>query len=323
MIYQDLMDIFELHNGVNILKRELQTQPTPDTIQVVGASGSLDATIIGYVNKTKVNKIFEKNSLYVSTNGAGCCTSFISPIEFAANADVCVLIPKISLTLQEKIYYSCVINANKYKFSYGRKPKGERLGTIKVPAPSEIPSWVYEIDMPTFNDISEAKNQDKVELPSIDQWKDFKYPEIFNLSIGKACGVNEAKKTPGTNQLIGSSSIDNGVVAYTGLSPTEKANTLTIAKDGSVGSCFYHTQPYLATSHVIVAELKNHILTPQIAMFVIPFITQTGKMFNFGRAWGLNRMKESVISLPVTEQDEPDWDLMERYINGLPYSKYL
>jgi restriction endonuclease S subunit len=282
------------------------------------SSQSKNQGVMGYVESDTVYN----NIITVARNGS-VGTAFYHNYNCIPNDDCLILSALSSLTDREYIYYCCSITQQKDLFAYGRKVTPERLGELEIPSPDEIPEWVYTMEIPSFDDIVESKIQDQVELPPVKQWKDFKYPDIFNLSIGKACGVNEAKKTQGTNQLIGSSSTDNGIVAYTGLSPTEKANTLTIAKDGSVGSCFYHTQPYLATSHVIVAELKNHILTPQIAMFVIPFITQTGKMFNFGRAWGLNRMKESVISLPVTEQGEPDWDLMERYINSLPYSKYL
>ena len=35
------------------------------------------------------------------------------------------------------------------------------------------------------------------------------------------------------------------------------------------------------------------------------------------------RLKEETISLPVTENGIPNWQLMEDYINSLPYSKYL
>ncbi len=37
------------------------------------------------------------------------------------------------MSLQEKIYYAIVISSNRFKFSYGRKPKGNRLTEIIVP----------------------------------------------------------------------------------------------------------------------------------------------------------------------------------------------
>ena len=45
------------------------------------------------------------------------------------------------MTLQEKLYYSIFITANRFKFSYGRKPKGDRLKDIFIPA--SPPEFVY------------------------------------------------------------------------------------------------------------------------------------------------------------------------------------
>ena len=38
--------------------------------------------------------------------------------------------------------------------------------------------------------------------------------------------------------------------------------------------------------------------------------------FNYGRKWGLERMKESVIKLP-TQNGKPDFEFMESYIKSL------
>ena len=79
-------------------------------------------------------KVFPKETLYVSTNGQGSHTySYVSTTEFVPNSDVSVLIPKRSMTLREKLFYAMCITKNRYKFSYGRKPKGEKLENIMLP----------------------------------------------------------------------------------------------------------------------------------------------------------------------------------------------
>ncbi|CDG33929.1 FIG00848405: hypothetical protein [Parasaccharibacter apium] len=51
-----------------------------------------------------------------------------------ANSDVAVLIPKqTNMPLEVKLYYAKCITANRYLFSYGRKPKGDKLKKIKIP----------------------------------------------------------------------------------------------------------------------------------------------------------------------------------------------
>ena len=95
-----------------------------------------ETCIDAYVNKTLVSseKIFPKGTLYVSTDGQGSHTySYVSTFEFVPNSNVTVLIPKRPMSIQEKLYYALCITKNRYKFSYGRKPKGERLKELLLP----------------------------------------------------------------------------------------------------------------------------------------------------------------------------------------------
>jgi len=169
----------------------------------------------------------------------------------------------------------------------------------------------------------ESKNKEKVELPPVDEWKSFKYSELFDITRGKGGTITAAKNNPGKNPFVTSSSENNGVSFYTSLEPTEKANTITVANNGSVGEAFYHKNAYLATSDASILDLKDYTLTPAIAIFLITLIRKEQFKFNYGRKWGISRMKDSIIKLPVTSKGKPDYDLIERYINSLPYSKYI
>lgn len=243
---------------------------------------------------------------------------------FYCDDNIIVLTPKNSIHENALIYMSLFLQQQTAgQYDYGRQCRLKNIGNFEVPSVDEIPEWVYAITMPTFDDIIESKIQDKVELPPVNQWKDFKYPEIFNLVKGKGPSATEAKHEPGNIPYIGASAMNNGITIYSNHKPEHKGNCITIATDGSVGEAFYQASDFNATSNIAVVTIKNKELTPSLAMFLITIIRQEQEKFNYGRKWGLNRMKESTISLPVTEQGEPDWDLMERYINSLPYSKYL
>lgn len=45
-----------------------------------------------------------------------------------------VLLPKREMTLKEKLFYAMCITHNRFKFSYGRKPKGQKLAEILLPS---------------------------------------------------------------------------------------------------------------------------------------------------------------------------------------------
>lgn len=282
------------------------------------SSQSKNQGVMGYVESDTIYN----NIITVARNGS-VGTAFYHNYNCIPNDDCLILSALSSLTDREYIYYCCSITQQKDLFAYGRKVTPERLGELEISSPDEIPDWVYTMEIPSFDDIAESKIQDKVELPPVSQWKDFKYPDIFNLVKGRGPSATEAKHEPGNVPYVGASAINNGITIYSNHKPEHKGNCITIATDGSVGEAFYQSSDFNATSNIAVITIKNKDLTPSLAMFLITIIRQEQEKFNYGRKWGLNRMKESVISLPVTEQGEPDWDLMERYINSLPYSKYL
>jgi len=132
-----LSSLFEPLNGIATsgLKR-FSEKPDDSYVPLVRPSYRQSTSIAAYVSKKSVNPkfVFPKGTLYVSTNGQGSHTyAYVSVSEFIPNSDVCVLIPKRNMNLQEKLYYAQCITNNRYKFSYGRKPKGDRLKSIMLP----------------------------------------------------------------------------------------------------------------------------------------------------------------------------------------------
>lgn len=132
-----LKELFDIVNGIpttGLLKSNIRKND--NWIPLIRPSYRQDTSIDGYVNKHLVpsDKVFPAESLYVSTNGQGSHTySYVSASEFVPNSDVAVLIPKRFMPLREKLFYSMCITRNRFKFSYGRKPKGEKLGSIMIP----------------------------------------------------------------------------------------------------------------------------------------------------------------------------------------------
>lgn len=132
-----LSELFDVENGIaasNLLRSE--TKRSENWIPFIRPSYRQSTSIDAYVNKYLVpqEKVYPKGTLYVSTNGQGSHTySYVSATEFVPNSDVAVLKPKRDMTLREKLFYAMCISHNRYKFSYGRKPKGVKLESIMLP----------------------------------------------------------------------------------------------------------------------------------------------------------------------------------------------
>lgn len=140
-----LIQIFDTVNGLsssNVKRRKHKINK--DYLPYVRPSNSQASSSVSYVNRLEIpdKYIFPKNTLYVSTDGQGSHTySYVSTFEFVPNSNVTVLIPKRTMSLRNKLYYSMVITKNRPLFSYGRKPKGNKLKNLLIP---EFPhNWIY------------------------------------------------------------------------------------------------------------------------------------------------------------------------------------
>lgn len=142
--------LFEIRNGISsseVIRND--TKDSENWVPYVRPSYRQETSIDAYVNKNLVpsEKVFPSGTLYVSTDGQGSHTfSYVSTFEFVPNSNVSVLIPKREMSLQEKLFYAHCITNNRYKFSYGRKPKGERLQSVLVPEYPPHYATDYNID---------------------------------------------------------------------------------------------------------------------------------------------------------------------------------
>ncbi len=132
-----LSELFTVENGVSasILLRS-KFKKNDNWIPFIRPSYRQSTSIDAYVNKYLVaqEKVYPKGTLYVSTDGQGSHTyAYVSVSDFVPNSNVAVLKPKRPMTLREKLFYAMCISRNRFKFSYGRKPKGEKLERIMLP----------------------------------------------------------------------------------------------------------------------------------------------------------------------------------------------
>lgn len=132
-----LSSLFELKNGVASTGLDrISYKKNENWIPYIRPSYRQSTSIDAYVNRNMFmeDEVYPKNTLYVSTNGQGSHTfSYVSVGDFVPNSDVTVLLPKRAMTLKEKLFYAMCITHNRFKFSYGRKPKGQKLAEILIP----------------------------------------------------------------------------------------------------------------------------------------------------------------------------------------------
>jgi len=150
------------------------------------------------------------------------------------------------------------------------------------------------------------------------KWADFKLPDIFNISQGKKwITKSEIEENPGNIPLVSCSGTNNGIMGFidpTGIAKcTVVENKLTIAVSGSAGATFYQGTPTAVNNGVLILSGKN-FTSKSAYLFMCTIVGEACKKFNYGMKASQDRVSALIISLPVDDNGQPDYEFMEQYI---------
>ena len=320
--------LFSVKSGIS--KSSVKTDNekiSSDYVRFIRPSKTYRGTFDGYIRRDSVpgEKVFPSDTIYVSTDGQGSHSyAYVSSFDFVPNSNVVVLIPKQELDVVQKHYYARCITANRYKFSYGRKPKGKRLRKILLPSTNEIPKWAVD-----FQYVSpEIVLKIEVEPPNIKtgQWKWFFYSDLFIPRRGTVNDIRSVKSEREGLPIVSATTKNNGVIGYSRKDSGEPflRNCLTIANtgQGSVGFPTFQDRPFFATNNITVLIPKFEC-NKYIGLFLCTLIKRDRYKYSWGRIANETRIRNARIRLPVDINGSPDWQFMEDYIKSLPYSSNL
>ena len=180
---------------------------------------------------------------------------------------------------------------------------------------------LYDSDiLPEYKALIEKKEGSFLPLDKI-EWKTFKINELFSIQKGQR--LTKAAQKTGDINYVGASAFNNGVTNHIG--NTENLNipnTISVCYNGSIGEAFYQEEAFWATDDVNVLTPKFTI-NRYIALFLCTVIKNESKRYTFNNKWTKDIMEKSMIPLPVTKDDKPDFAFMEKYISSLPYMRIL
>lgn len=332
-------EIFEIRKGSRLTTADMET----GEIRYIGAIDSNNG-VSNYIANDE--HIHCGNTISVSYNGS-VGYAYYQEDPFWATDDVNVLYPKFPLNKHIALFLCTVIEREQYRFNYGRKWTKDLMekSLIKLPIKEDgQPDWQWMEDyvkntlLPQLPEKARQvweKRYDnkplsaqKLELKT-QEWKWFKIGDFFNVELSKG-DLKPNECLVGRIPLISSGDTNNGVVMNIregdGIAEIFDANTLTV---DMFCKSYYQPQFFYAVSHGRVNILKPKFISfnQYIAMFLIALIDNERYKFSYGRAVYSSVIDQLKIKLPATtnEQGEtvPDWQWMEGYIKGLPYSGCL
>ncbi len=313
-------ELFHLEYGHSLELNRLEPSSAPDAINFVSRAARNNG-VTARVSSIAGLAPAKGGTITVALNGqGGAGVAFLQPFPYYCGFHVMILTPKNPMTEQEMLWWVMCITANRYRFGFGRQAN-RTLKDLALPKPDTIPKWVAAADVDSFKGACAPNHNNRVSLSDREDWGEFALQDLFEIK--KGLRLTKANMLPGETPYIGASDTRNGITAKIGQLPIHQGGTISVSYNGSVAEAFFQPTPYWATDDVNVLYPKGFTLTPASGLFLCTVIRLEKYRFNYGRKWHLERMKESVIKLPIKSTGTPDWAYMARYINSLPYSSQI
>jgi hypothetical protein len=301
---------------------------------------------IAYISSTKLNNGIDnyitppsnmtiyKNSITLNNSGSiGYC--FYHTYSFVAS-DHCTILKlknnKTNLNLSLFLFLKPIIQTMKSKYGFAREMSNDRLKKEKILLPAikkenkYIPNWKYmeSYIVERSKDIVYNKNiikpKNSLKLNST-QWQEFKIKDLFDVTGSKTTSkIKLMEYSNGKNPYITTRATNNGVDSFYDYY-TEKGNILVV-DSATIGHTTYQELDFSASDHVekLIPKFKLNIY---IALFLTTILNKEQYRYNYGRKFNQIRIKETIIKLPATQKNNPNWEFMENYIKSLPYSSNI
>ena len=315
-----ISELFTLAYGHSLELNRLEQFAGPDAVNFVSRAARNNG-VTAKVRPIPSVAPAPAGTLTVALNGqGGAGVAFLQPFPYYCGFHVMVLTPKQPMTEQEKLWWAMCITANRFRFGFGRQAN-RTLKDLALPDPSSIPFWVGSMDPDRYKGADSPAQSGTVALSDRGMWKAFVLQDLFDIRKGQR--LTKANMIAGNIPYVGASDMGNGITARVGQAPIHDGGTISVSYNGSVAEAFFQPDQFWATDDVNVLYPKGFTLTAAQGLFVCTVIRLEKYRFNYGRKWHLERMRESLIRLPVTAKNKPDWAYMENYIKSLPYSSQI
>lgn len=156
---------------------------------------------------------------------------------------------------------------------------------------------------------------------NVENWKEFHLGDLFSQMYKAKAHVKgdlDCYNTPSENTIrfISRTETNNGCDCYVlnaDLTGIEEGNAIAIGD--TTATCFYQRDKFICGDHMVIC--RADWINLYTALFIISILKQEKYKYSYGRAFKMDLISNTIIKLPATIDNHPDWDFMEQYIKLL------
>lgn len=156
---------------------------------------------------------------------------------------------------------------------------------------------------------------------NVESWKEFRLGDLFSEMYKAEAHVKgelECYDVPSDNTIrfISRTEMNNGCDCYVlnnDLSGIEEGNAIAIGD--TTATCFYQGEDFVCGDHMVICRVDW--INLHTALFIISILKQEKYKYSYGRAFKMELISNTMLKLPATTDNTPDWGYMEQYIKSL------
>lgn len=285
----------------------------------------------------------EKPCLTVARSGSAGFVSYQADGCVVGDSAKILLLPDSVASENCYLFLQTVLTANRFKYTYGRKVTKDKYldDVIDLPVQHKkdgsafidleyeysddgyVPDWRFMEDYikTLYHKPLTTKNKYSGSLDlNVQKWGEFTIPELFGeVVIAKSADIGNLED--GLIPFVGRTDIDNGIQGSVKPIYITKGNCITISMVGTNVALFQEND-FQASQNIAI--LRKDGITKAVALFICSVINfEMALKYSYGRTVGKANIEQMVLKLPITSENEPDWQFMEKYIKALPYGDRL
>ena len=135
--------------------------------------------------------------------------------------------------------------------------------------------------------------------------------------------LTNADKITGNRPFIGATDNTNGVTGFVdNKNNSLDKNVLGVNYNGAPCIGFYHPYECIFTDDVKRLHLKHYENNAYVLLFMKVVIMQQRSKYGYGYKFNERRMLRQLLSVPVTENGEPDYEFMGKFGRKMILNKY-
>lgn len=157
------------------------------------------------------------------------------------------------------------------------------------------------------------------------KWKEFKIGELFDIHPTKAYKLTNANllNVNGKTPVVSNTSLNNGIIGFSALPPTEQGNIITYSDTTTSEGIFYQPVDFIGYPHIqgLYPRLENKWFEKSLLYFVSLFRKSATGRFDYANKFNRKTAAELAVTLPAASDGTPDFSYMERYIGELEQAR--